>query len=130
MQKLLRAYATYLLSATILTAIFVAIIPTTVMLMLTVVAIFLVSSVIGVSVVLALLVQQAAPPPLQRTARGFEILEFIDDNGQVSSLQKSSAATDDLIWLGRTEARMHLTKAQVKRILPYLQQFVETGELT
>ena len=71
------------------------------------------------------------------------------------SLQKSSLATEDAIWLGCNDAnvqacipgkgwtpvpmpegvdivantRMHLTQEQVKELLPFLQRFAETGTL-
>lgn len=90
---------------------------------------------------------------LTTTARGFALLPFQDSNGVGCSLQKSSAAIEDKIWLGCNDAdpkvlvhgqgwlpvdmpadylattRMHLTRAQVAELLPYLQSFVETGEL-
>jgi len=102
---------------------------------------------------------------LKKTARGFAYYEFKDDNGINCTLQKSSSALTDKIWLGadaeikefypppremdeawfdvtdlsplkhRPEneihvfSRMHLTRNQVKKILPILQRFVETGEI-
>jgi hypothetical protein len=102
------------------------------------------------------------------TQRGFLKGEFTDLYGAKCSIQKSSLATDDAIWLGiddadpqimcsdairmglrtitNTEAdngwckyplpkevflttRMHLSKKEVKKLLPLLQKFVETGEL-
>jgi hypothetical protein len=88
--------------------------------------------------------------------RGFNFAEFIDSYGQKCSIQKSSAATRDCIWLGidkpkltvfeddshgkyittempknfDVDSRMHLTIDEVKMLLPILQKFVETGELT
>jgi len=99
------------------------------------------------------------------TARGFDLIVFSDRYGVDCSLQKSSLATDDAIWLGVEDAdprilasdmralgkmperdcgwvpypipkqvmlttRMHLTRDQVAELLPYLQRFVSTGELT
>lgn len=89
-----------------------------------------------------------------KTARGFTIGEFKDANGVECSLQQSSVATDDFIWLGCNEpnprilpgdgtgwhpypipenvlcdTRMHLSRDQVEELLPHLQRFVETGEL-
>lgn len=90
---------------------------------------------------------------INKTERGFDINQFVDRNGQECSLQKSSIATEDCIWLGINNpnpqilipgkgwtpvefppetlfhTRMHLNIKQVKRLLPYLQKFVETGEL-
>lgn len=94
---------------------------------------------------------------LDKTEHGFSIVEFEDRNDHKCSLQKSSIATEDCIWLGMNKpdlqedgwhpfhemrmrpyklpdnvhafSRMHLTRAQVAELLPYLQRFVETGEL-
>jgi hypothetical protein len=93
------------------------------------------------------------------TNRGFGIVEFKDRNGNECSLQKSSIATEECVWLGCDEIglkrftpkvgwqdveleqdhpygithvannRMHLNQVQVKALLPYLQHFAETGEL-
>jgi hypothetical protein len=103
-----------------------------------------------------------------KTARGFARIEFTDYYGEKCSLQKSSLADKDAIWLGVIDAkpqimareairlglkpreggeadngwvpyevpdevmmttRMHLTRAQVKKLLPALKHFVKTGEL-
>lgn len=89
-----------------------------------------------------------------KTDRGFILVEFEDGNGQVCSLQQSSAVRDEgLCWLGVTDppvmvrapdqgwenvplpegalvmSRMHLTQAQVRALLPYLTHFAETGEI-
>lgn len=101
---------------------------------------------------------------LKKTARKFAIGEFTDRYNQKCSIQKSSLATEDCIWLGVDDAcpkikiddaikvgmkpdtdsgwcpypipsevllstRMHLTRTQVKKLLPLLQKFVKTGEL-
>lgn len=41
---------------------------------------------------------------IKKTQRGFELIDFKDANGEECSLQKSSAAERDLIWLGVDEA--------------------------
>ncbi len=100
-----------------------------------------------------------------KTPRGFRKGEFVDRYGEPCSIQKSSLATEDAIWLGIERAnpqimvsdavrlglskepnpvgwmpypvpnevhmstRMHLTKKEVKALLPILQKFVETGEI-
>jgi hypothetical protein len=103
-----------------------------------------------------------------KTQRGFRTGTFTDRYGEQCSIQKSSLATEDAIWLGiddanpqimcskaiemglrertNTEAdngwtkffvpkdvlmstRMHLTKKEVKMLIPILQKFVETGEI-
>lgn len=72
--------------------------------------------------------------------RGFLKGKFKDRYGEDCSIQKSSLATEDCIWLGCDHetvdkqgrpcgARMHLTQEMVADLLPMLQHFVETGEL-
>jgi len=93
------------------------------------------------------------------TNRGFSLGKFVDRYGTKCSIQKSSLADEDCIWLGCDEAnpkilackvnggipdgwvdykmpegvslttRMHLTKDMVKQLLPLLNKFVKTGEL-
>ena len=99
-----------------------------------------------------------------KTNRGFGLIEFEDFYGKKCSLQKSSIATEDCIWLGINDAepiilasqaaklgistkettgwinypipeevslhtRMHLSREQVAELLPYLQMFVEIGDI-
>ena len=90
---------------------------------------------------------------MSSTARGFACIEFADRNGVACSLQKSSLATEDCVWLGCNNAdprelisgagwrpvqmpqeyiantRMLLTREQVRILLPYLQRFAESGEI-
>lgn len=75
---------------------------------------------------------------LHHTERGFARIDFQDANGEQCSIQKSSVATDDLLWLGcdtgrhfqgECMARMHLTRERVAELLPLLAHFVDTGEL-
>jgi len=85
--------------------------------------------------------------------RGFLLGEFEDRYGHKCSIQKSSLATEDCIWLGindvelkrlvpgkgwqdvkvpegtTTSARMHLNREMVLELLPQLQHFARTGEL-
>ena len=87
------------------------------------------------------------------TNRGFSISEFVDRYGAKCSIQKSSLATEDAIWLGcdeadprilvkgegwkpfplpagvQTNTRMHLSQENVKELLPYLNRFVKYGEI-
>ena len=90
---------------------------------------------------------------LKKTQRGFSKIEFKDRYGVSCSLQKSSLADEDCIWLGVDQikpeilhegkwipypiptdvflsSRMHLTQEQVKDLLPYLLHFAEKGELS
>lgn len=87
--------------------------------------------------------------------RGFITGEFTDRYGEVCSIQKSSLATEDCIWLGiddpkltvfeneskgkyivtkmpsnfSVSGRMHLTRQMVADLLPLLQEFVQTGDI-
>lgn len=89
------------------------------------------------------------------TNRGFSIIHFTDSKGVKCSLQKSSLATEDAIWLGVDDAdpkflgtpegtgfirypipdevslttQMHLNKEQASELIKALQVFVETGDL-
>lgn len=100
-----------------------------------------------------------------KTERGFDLIEFSDLYDSECSIQKSSLATDDAIWIGVSDAkpqimasaaaargvttsamtgwvpypiprevslttRMHLNREQVAELLPILQRFVETGEIS
>lgn len=103
-----------------------------------------------------------------KTNRGFSIYLFKDRSGENCSIQKSSLATEDAIWIGVTDvapkimcrdaiklcirestggkedngwcdyiipkevllsSRMELNQKQVKKLLPILQKFVDTGEI-
>ena len=76
---------------------------------------------------------------LRRTERGFARADFEDLYGSKCSIQQSSLATDDAIWLGVHEgslhyekqesSRMHLNRKQVAELIPLLERFVKTGEL-
>jgi len=74
------------------------------------------------------------------TDRGFARGEFKDHYNNSCSIQKSSLASEDCIWLGADDittahgcgplnTRMHLTRQMVADLLPFLQWFVDTGEL-
>jgi hypothetical protein len=65
---------------------------------------------------------------IERTSHGFAIVKFTDRYGVDCSLQKSSLAFEDAIWLGTSE-RMHLTQDMVRDLLPLLTRFVETGDI-
>jgi hypothetical protein len=89
----------------------------------------------------------------KRTNRGFDVIEFTDEYKNSCSLQKSSLATADCIWFGCNDAdpkvlvpgqswqpvpmpegyqantRMHLSRTMVKRLLPHLIRFAETGDI-
>ena len=92
------------------------------------------------------------------TGRGFALIEFTDLYNAKCSLQKSSLATEDAIWLGIDDAepkimasktpqggtgwvpyhmpndvllttRMHLDREQAKELVEALTVFIETGDL-
>lgn len=93
----------------------------------------------------------------ESTARGFTLITFVDRYGVKCNIQQSSLATEDAIWLGAEEIglkemysnggwkdvdtkgdehtsyiannRMHLTRKQVKKLLPILKHFAKTGDL-
>ncbi|MES0334756.1 MAG: hypothetical protein SFH39_00140 [Candidatus Magnetobacterium sp. LHC-1] len=93
-----------------------------------------------------------------KTNRGFNLIEFLDLYETKCNIQKSSLATEDAIWFGVENAnpqimaskvieggvgwakypvsddvqfttRMHLSRENVKELLPILQKFVDTGEI-
>lgn len=101
---------------------------------------------------------------VNKTPRGFSIINFEDRYGSVCSLQKSSLATEDCIWFGVDDpnsqimasrakeygvdceetvgwvpypipdevsltTRMHLTKKQVRDLLPALIKFARSGNI-
>jgi hypothetical protein len=75
---------------------------------------------------------------LYRTQRGFARADFKDANGQACSIQDSSVATDDMLWLGCDKgehvqgeclARMHLTRKQAAALVPLLTRFADTGTI-
>jgi len=88
-----------------------------------------------------------------KTNRGFALVKFRDFNQVQCTIQASSLATENAIWLGCEKAdpralipgegwkpvnvpenfqcntRMHLTREQVGYLLPFLQKFYETGSI-
>lgn len=73
---------------------------------------------------------------LKENSRGFMVGTFIDRYQAKCSIQESSLATEDCIWLGVDSdphnvdvswGRMHLTQEMVQALLPILQEFAETG---
>lgn len=74
---------------------------------------------------------------IEQTERGFDFTAFTDMYRQKCSLQKSSLATEDAIWLGvdvdmkgkDVNQRMHLSQKMVKELLPFLRNFVKTGDI-
>lgn len=75
------------------------------------------------------------------TNRGFQRAEFKDRYGKDCSIQESSLATEECIWLGcdhkNTDqagtpcgARMHLTQEMAAELAVILTRFAATGRLT
>lgn len=71
----------------------------------------------------------AAPVEINATNRGFSRGEFTDLYGKSCSIQDSSLAMADAIWLGVHENRMHLSREHAAALLPVLQRFVDTGTI-
>ena len=97
------------------------------------------------------IVEKQEEETVNKTNRGFSIVSFKDSYGHMCSIQKSSSASEPKIWLGLDEidpftnvdnkivkftlpesvvvnARMHLNQEQVKKLLPILQKFADTGD--
>ena len=77
---------------------------------------------------------------LNKTERGFSYLEFADDYSQECTMQISSNAERECIWLGVSNTgprmdnkdvnnRMHLTRVQARRLAKKLLKFADTGEV-
>lgn len=80
----------------------------------------------------------AAQLKVTRTERGFEIGTFVDDYGQACSLQQSSNAERDCLWLGCDEgqhiegrclARMHLTTDHARMLIKHMRAWLTTGSI-
>jgi hypothetical protein len=61
--------------------------------------------------------------------RGFKYADFKDLYGNDCSIQESSLATEDAIWLGLDDSRMHLNREQAEHIVELLQKFIDDGSL-
>jgi hypothetical protein len=67
---------------------------------------------------------------VDKTPGGYDCVYFLDRYDIKCSLQKSSINDPQCIWLGVNKTgRMHLSREQVAELLPYLQKFVDTGEI-
>lgn len=71
----------------------------------------------------------SSEPELKETQRGFTYFEMTDSYGKEFTIQKSSSAEEEKIWMGVDDDRAHLTRDMVRRIIPILQQFADTGEV-
>lgn len=61
---------------------------------------------------------------ITKTHRGFALAHFKDRNGEKCSIQKSSLATEDAIWLGIDDARPQIMAKDARAL------GVETAETT
>ena len=66
---------------------------------------------------------------IEENVRGFLIAEFRDCYGQPCSIQKSSGAMRDQVWLGVHQNRMLLDQNVARQLAGLLQVFAETGDL-
>lgn len=69
---------------------------------------------------------------VQKTQRGFEIIDFADLYGRSCSLQQSSAVLNDIpgsgaIWLGVDPHRMHLDQDMVRALIERLSKWLAEG---
>lgn len=79
--------------------------------------------------------------PRRKSSRGYAFMEFRDFNGESCSIQESSLATKNCLWLGCDHetihqvtgdpcgARMHIDLKLAKRIVRTLQHWIDTGYL-
>ena len=77
-----------------------------------------------------------------RTQRGFQRIDFKDAYGEPCSLQVSSSASMQAVWLGQEHetihqvtgekcgARMHLERRTVKSLIRHLQNWLDTGDFS
>jgi len=94
------------------------------------------------------------PIPLKKTKRGFKVGVFTDLYGNECSIQDSSLATQDAVWVGIDDpkpqvlipgegwqpvefpegtafwTRMHLGRDQAAELIEVLQRFVNTGSIS
>lgn len=51
-----------------------------------------------------------------KTERGFSIIEFLDRNGQMCQVQKSSLAEEDAVWVGVRDASPMILAKDAKKL--------------
>lgn len=69
---------------------------------------------------------------VKKTERGFAVARAHDRYNEPFSVQDSSLADEDCIWLGSDSlegGRAHLTCEMVEQLIPLLQRFVTTGSI-
>lgn len=65
----------------------------------------------------------------EKTNNGFDVIRFKDLYNVSCSLQKSSLAARDAVWLGAGDERMHLDREMAADLIELLQKFVDDGEI-
>ena len=77
---------------------------------------------------------------VKKTGRGFSLIEFKDTKGEDCSIQKSSLADADYLWIGMDRApaphlghelspRMHIDQETAAQLIEVLTTFVNTGDI-
>ena len=66
---------------------------------------------------------------VEKTNRGFEIIRFEDIYNVECSIQQSSLASYDALWVGAHELRMHINKEMAIEIIEILQRWINTNHL-
>ena len=69
---------------------------------------------------------------VQKTNRGFELIQFKDRYGTPCSIQQSSIADYEppgstAVWLGVGRTRMHIDRELAKALVAVLEQWIEYG---
>lgn len=76
-----------------------------------------------------------------KISRGFQLIEFKDLCGEACSIQQSSLADKDALWIGaehetihavtgeKCGARMHVDRRLAKQLITILQKWIKTGNL-
>ncbi|MCU6454329.1 hypothetical protein LPN01_09580 [Sphingomonas sp. A2-49] len=80
------------------------------------------------------IIPESTKPSLQvrTTTRGFAVARSVDLYDQPWSIQDSSLATQEAIWLGgdgEDGGRAHLTRQDAEALIPLLRRFVDTGSI-
>ena len=66
---------------------------------------------------------------IETTPRNFGIVNFNDIYGNSCSIQESSLATDNALWIGVDENRMHINIPLAIKIMGTLKTFINNGVL-
>ena len=63
---------------------------------------------------------------ISNTNRGFAVIEFKDRYDKDCSIQISSLATENCLWMGIKPDRMHVTRDMAKGFIKILTKWLET----